>query len=65
MLYLIHKVKDLKKTLDNIDDDATIVLQIENEETEETYIGMNDDVKVEYDSISNVVVLCASFTDLV
>lgn len=63
---MVIKVKDLKKTLDNIDDDdATIVLQIENEETEETYIGMNDDVKVEYDSISNVVVLCASFTDLV
>lgn len=57
-------VKELKRILNNIDDDATIVLQIEDKEEKVTYIAMNDDITEDYDEDPNVFVLTASFTDV-
>ena len=62
---MIKTVGELKRLLENIDDDATIVLQVEEMENGDTYIGMNDDLEVEYDDATNVIILMNSLSDIV
>lgn len=64
MNYILN-VGMLKKFLKNIDDDATIVLQIENKGSNETYVAMDDDAKIEYDESINTISLVATYTDKV
>jgi hypothetical protein len=62
---MIKTVRDLKAFLENVDDDATIVLNVEDKESGDTYIAMDDETKADWDSSVNVLILKGKYTDTV